>query len=131
VAKLQAPLFLRPYAQAAQRLAEAGHLVSMMPGGLILHIESVRPGPSEGSRARVRIDGEGDSEREAWFRHETVRAGEAAICNLVEDGALTDEPEILCVGDAETSGVLYTLPRGTVKRAKRWFDQHPGVKRGG
>lgn len=119
-------LLLRPYARAAQRLAEAGQLVSMMPGGLILHIECVHRAEGEGTRARVRVDGTGEY-REAWFRHDTVREGESAVCNLIEDGALPDEPDVLCVGDAQTSGVLYMLPRGTSKRAKRWFDKHPDV----
>jgi hypothetical protein len=122
-----AGLFLRPYARAAQRLAEAGHLVSMMPGGVILHVVSVHRATQGGTRARVRVAGTGEY-GEAWFRQDRVHDGESAVCTLVEDGPLTGEPDVLCVGDARTSGMLYLLPRGTANRAQRWFDKHPDVR---
>jgi hypothetical protein len=99
----------------------------MTPGGVILHVESVLQRDGAGTRARVRVDGGGEY-REAWFQHRTVRAGESAVCILVENGAGSDEPDVSFVGNVQTSSVRYLLPRGTFKRAQRWFDKHPNVR---
>jgi hypothetical protein len=62
------------------------------------------------------------------LRHDTVGKGGSAVCNLLEDGALTDEPDVLHVGDAQTGDISYVLPVDTLRRAKRWFSKHANVK---
>jgi len=117
---------LGPDARAAQRLAEARHLVSMLPGAAILHVESVQERTPAGTRATVRLDRTRER-REAWFSRLPVRPGQSVVCLAFGHRTSRSEPDVLTIDGQDPPDSCYLLHAGTERRAGRWYARHPEV----
>lgn len=126
VARFSGRSLLSPDARAAQRLAEARHLVSMMPGAVILHVESIQERTQSRTRARVRLD-RTNERRDAWFSHLPVRSGQSVVCLAADDPPPTGQPGMLTIDSQQSPDSFYVLPAGTFTRAGRWYARHPAI----